>query len=285
MQHDSEASTVGLILSQDPRLLLGDIAVDEVDELLDSGDASGEVEGAHRVVSGLHDARKCVDKHALGIREVVRGGELAVEVAADHRGRARGEIAQTVGELGGVSRRHVLPGERAVLTELDCTKEVIAERIRSEVVDDLRRRDAGELGLTHLLAADEQPAVREHLVRQCNISGHQHRRPVDRVETKDVLAHKMHIRRPRLRELLRVGRAVLSAVTHSRGVVEQRVEPHVDHLRGVPRQRDTPRHARARHGDVGKTLLDKRHHFVVRATWLHRIGVRLVVRDQPILEG
>ena len=98
------------------------------------------------------------------------------------------------------------------------------------MIDDLRWCDAGELGLAHFFATDEQPAVGKHLVGQIDAGGHQHRRPVDGVEAKDVFAHQVHVRGPRLLELLRIGRASIGPVAHRGGVVEQCVEPHVDDL-------------------------------------------------------
>ncbi len=211
---------MGVVLGEHPRLLLGDVAIDQVDELLDGGDTRGEVKCTHRVISGLRGARQCVDQYALSIGEIVRRGQFAIKVAADHGGRPRGEIAQPVRELGGIARRHVLPGERPVLTKLDRAQKVIAECVGAEVVDDLRRCDAGELGLAHLLAADQQPAVGKHLVRKVDARRHQHRRPVDRVKSKDVLAHQVHVCRPRLLELLRIGGTRLRAIAHRGGVVE-----------------------------------------------------------------
>ena len=64
------------------------------------------------------------------------------------------------------------------------------------------RRDAGQLGLAHLLAADQQPAVREDLARQLEAGRHQHRRPDHRVEPQDVLADEVHVGRPGPREPL-----------------------------------------------------------------------------------
>ncbi len=113
-------------------------------------------------------------------------------VLADHGGHPGGQVAVVVGQFRGVPGGHVLPGERAVLAERNRAHEVVAERVRAEVVGDLRGGDAGQLRLGHLLAADQQPAVAEHLARQRKPGRHQHRRPDHRVEAQDVLADQVH---------------------------------------------------------------------------------------------
>ena len=77
--------------------------------------------------------------------------------------------------------------------------------------------------------------MREHLVRQRQTGGHQHGRPVHRVEAQNVLADQVDVGRPDRRELL-----VVLAVADGGDVVQQRVEPDVDDLLVVPRQGDAP---------------------------------------------
>ena len=110
------------------------------------------------LLNNLLDAR-------IRLIELAGGGQAPVAVAADHRDDARGEVAETVGEFGLVAGGEVLPRERAVLTERDRAQEVVAERVGAEYVGDLRRSNAGQLRLRHLLAADEQPPVTEDAPR------------------------------------------------------------------------------------------------------------------------
>ena len=140
------------------------------------------------------------------------------------------------------------------------------------------RCDAGELGLAHLLATDQQPAVPEDLLRDLEARGHQHGGPDDGVEAQDVLAHDVR-RRPAAGELLIVG-----AVADGRDVVEQGVEPHVDDVRLVPRDLDAPVERGAGDGEVGQARLDEREHLVPPALGLHEVGALLVERDQAVGE-
>ncbi len=218
-------------------------------------------------------------EHALvGLGELVRRGDAAVEVAADHGDHAGGQVAEAVRELGLVARAEVLPAERAVLAEGDGAHEVVAERVDAEGVGDGLRHDARELRLRHLLAADEQPAVAEDTAGRLLAERHEHGRPDDRVEAEDVLAHEVR-RGPTAAEPL-----VVDAVADGRDVVHQRLEPHVDHVALVPRDRDAPVEAGARDRQVLEAPADEREDLVARALGLDEVGALLVEREQPLAE-
>jgi len=59
---------------------------------------------------------------------------------------------------------------------------------------------------------------------------HEHRRPVHSVEAEDVLANHVHVGRPAALHCL-IQRRLVAILQAARDVPEQRVEPHVDHLR------------------------------------------------------
>ena len=124
-----ETGIVCGVLGEHPGCLLGDIEIDGVDELLHGDDAGGEVERDDRGVGLIGDLGQLRAQDLLGSGEVGRGREPALAVLVHHRRGTRGQVAQTVCELGGVPRRHVLPGERAILPEGDRPQEVVAEGI------------------------------------------------------------------------------------------------------------------------------------------------------------
>ncbi len=177
-----------------------------------------------------------------------------------------------------VAGGEVLPAERAVLPEVDRAQEVEAEGVRAEGVGDLVRRDAGELRLGHLLAPDEQPAVAEDLPRHFDTCGHEHGRPDDGVESSDVLADELH-GRPAAVELDLVG-----AVADRGHVVEQRLEPHIDHVVVIPGDLDAPVEARAGDRQVAQPLPHELHDLVAHALRLHEVGPVGVQVEQPLLE-
>ncbi len=207
----------------------------------------------------------------------VGGGlrEFAAEVLADHRGDAGRQVAVVVRQLAGVAGGEVLPGEGAVLAEGDRAEEVPAVRVHAEVRGQVLRLDAGQVRLGHLLTADHQPAVGRDLAGQGETLRHQHRRPDHRVEAEDVLADQVDVGREGLLEL-----GLVLVVADRRGVVQQRVDPHVDHVLVVPGDRDAPVEGRAGDGEVLQALAYEVHDLVARGLGLDEAGVGLVVGEE-----
>ena len=136
--------------------------------------------------------------------------------------------------------------------------------------------DPGELRLRHLLSADEQPAVRDHEVRRVDSGRVQHRRPRHGVEPQDVLADEVHTGPERLEEL-----AV--RVVERGDVVEQRLDPNVDDVLRIPRDRDPPAERRSRDRRVLQVLREA-DHFVQSRLRVDRCGrARVVLVDEPVL--
>ncbi len=132
-----------------------------------------------------------------------RVGNDAAAVVHRHVENAVREVAEVVGEIGVVPLHHLLVREVAVGPEALIGHEVIAEAVDAEVGDEVGGRDLVQARLAHLLAADEQPAVREHAAGRLEPGRHQHRRPVHRVETEDVLADEVVVDGPPLLEARR----------------------------------------------------------------------------------
>ena len=100
------------------------------------------------------------------------------------------------------------------------------------------------------------------------------------MEPGDVLADDVDVRRPeRLEPLL------VAAVADRRDVVQQGVEPDVDRLLGVERDRDAPGEPFAGDRDVLQTRLHEVDDLVPAALGLDEVGVRLVIGEQAVAEG
>ena len=110
----------------------------------------------------------------------------------------------------------------------------------------------------------------EDVLRERNVEGHEHGRPVHTMRGEDVLADEVVGGRPDRRA---VG---ISLVEGGGGahVVEQGVEPHVGHVVGVERQRNAPAEAclRAADAQVVQRLAQESADFVPT-----------VVRHDPVL--
>ena len=120
-----------------------------------------------------------------------------------------------------------------------------------------------------------------HPARQLELGRHQQRRPDHGVELEDVLGHHVQGGRP-----VALGQVLaLAGEAERRVVVEQRVEPDVHALLGVPGQRQAPFQRRPRERDVLQPLLDEGDRLVAAEVGDDEVGLLLVERFEPLLEG
>ncbi len=188
------------------------------------------------------------------------------EVLVHHAERAVEEVAEVVRELAVEARQQGLVREVAVEPERHLAEHEVADRVRAEVGGELQRIDHVARGLRHLLAVDGPPAVAEEEVRRAEPRGLQHRRPVDRVEARDLLAEHVDDLGPLGPEVV----AARRSLPQRRGVVvRQGVDPHVDDVRRVVGHGDAPGERRPRHRQVAQPRAHEREHLVEPLRRLH----------------
>ena len=235
-----------------------------------------------------HAGRQPVE--VAGERRVGRGlGHRAVPVAVDHGERAAGEVAEVVGQLGLVPRLEAGWGDRPVPAERHLAEAVEAERVGPEALDHAERVEHVPQRLGHLLFLQQQEAVDEQVLRRLVAGGEQQRGPVHAVEFEDVLADELIAGRPERWDQvsMRIG------IGQRRDVVQQRVEPHVEDLRVVPRHRHAPLQLGPCERNVLESLGDERPCLVEVALRHHEVGsvgVQLLElllkarqREEPVL--
>ena len=167
------------------------------------------------------------------------------------------------------------------MAELHVGHEVVAVGIHAEDLHQVGGLHAVALGLRHLLALGEQEAVAEHRVRDGQAGGHEHSRPDDAVEARDVLAHEVVLHGPALLEL---AGALLVAVADAREIGQQGVGPHVGHVALVEGQRHAPVEGGAADGQVLQAALHEGDHLVLARFRADEVGVLLVELQQRLLE-
>ena len=132
------------------------------------------------------------------------------------------------------------------------------------------------LGLAHLLAVDRPPAVGDDRDGGLQPQGQEHERPDDAVEADDVLAHHVPDGRPVFPE----HRGIVQ-IPHRRGVIDQGVEPDVNHVLLVARDRDAPLEGRTGHGLIPNLPPQEAHDLVVADARHDPAQVLFVMFDQP----
>ncbi len=116
----------------------------------------------------------------------------------------------------------------------------------------------------------------EHLPGRLHARGHEHGRPVHRVEPEDVLADEVQGRPVRGEPLL------VGPVPGRRDVVRQGVEPHVRDVLRVPRERDPPVERRPADREVPQAPPDQREDLVAADLRLHGRRRPRVVLEQRL---
>ena len=110
----------------------------------------------------------------------------------------------------------------------------------------------------------------EDLLRQRHPHAHEHRGPDDGMETHDLLADKVYVRRPVF--LIIVVFLILEAKCG--GVVEERVHPDIDHMARIKVHRDTPLEAGAGHAQILQAGVDEvLDHLIDAAARLQKISI------------
>ena len=148
-------------------------------------------------------------------------------------------------------------------------KQVIAHRVHAEHRNQIVGVNDVAARLRHFVLAEQKPRVAVNLFRERLAERHQHNRPVNRVETDNVLADDMHVGRPVF--FIKVAAAV--RVIAERGdIVGKRIDPDVNHVFRVKGDRNPPFKRGARDAKVLKTGFDE----VIEHLFFARFGVNEV---------
>ena len=189
--------------------------------------------------------------------------DYTVEITPDHRQGPAEQVAEIVCEIAVIAFDEALIREVAVLAMDHITQQEIPQRVGTVRIDDVEGLHDIAKALRHLLAAMVNEAMAEYGLRQRQPGAHEHGGPDDTVEAGDVLADDMKVGGPvRRRTAIRI----IPAEAKRRYIVDQRVEPHIDHMPRIVGQRDAPVESGAGHADIVETALDQADNLVAPAT-------------------
>ena len=277
IKNGGKAGAVGLhVLGEGPGGVLVDILVGPLDGLEDLLQAVLELVLVHLCLIAVTEALHHGEELVIQRRGFTLAGQPAAEILLHHGGGAAHQVAQVVGQIHIDGLDQKLVGEVAVGAEGEGPHEEEAEGVHAEVL----RQDIGihhvALALAHLAAVQKEPAVAVDLLRQGQIQAHEHGRPDDGVEADDLLAHEVDVGRP---ELLQTVTGVI-LIAQSGHVVEEGIDPHIDHVLGVEVHRHAPGEAGAGDAEILQTGLDEVvHHLVDTAAGLQEVGVLQKILD------
>ena len=129
----------------------------------------------------------------------------------------------------------------------------VPHRIHTEQLHQIVGVDHIAQALGHLVALHQQPGVTEHLLGQLLAHAHKENGPINGVETNDVLADQMQIRRPELLILFVV--IAIRVIAAEGDIVAQGIQPHIGHMAGVKFHGNAPGKAGAGNAQILQTGL------------------------------
>src|SRR5207253_2158980 len=110
--------------------------------------------------------------------------------------------------------------------------------------------------------------------------GHQERRPIDAVEAHNLFADHVHSG-PEFFVFTGVG----LTVSQCSNVIGERIEPDINHMLGIVRDRDAPRKGAAADRKIAQPATNKRKYLVPPSLWADEIRMFRKEGDQFVLEG
>ena len=248
VQHAGQTGLGVLALGQHPRRGGVDILVCVVDDLKHVSQRILEGIRLHVGFIAVTQTPGLLEQRGVLGAFVLLNGQIAAKVLVGHGGGAAQQVAEVVGQIHVDAVDEQLIGEVAVRAEREVAQQEVAQRVGAVALGQQIRVNDVALGLGHLAAVQQQPAVAVDVLGQGHIHAHQHRGPDDGVEADDLLADEMHIGRPE-GLVVAVGVFVVHEAERRR-VVEQRVDPDVHDMLGVEVNGDAPLEARAGDAEI-----------------------------------
>ena len=143
-------------------------------------------------------------------------------------------------------------------------------------------------GLAHLVAGDQQPAMRDNTARQWQASRNQKCRPVNRMEPDNVLADHVKVGRPPFPKPFVISPLLvvvsIRGKINARQIAGQGVVPDVKHLLGIIRPRHAPLDAFAADRDIAQTAPHETLHLITAEVRLDELRMLLVKLQEPVLK-
>ena len=157
----------------------------------------------------------------------------------------------------------------------------ITNRIHAEHIHQIIRIDDISLGFAHLAIALQQPRMSEYLLGQRQIQCHEENRPVDRMETDDVLADQVQICGPVLLKLLRV--VAVTVIADTGDIVGQSIQPYIHHVLRIEVHRNAPGKGRSGYAQILQARQKEVvHHLIFAGHRLNKLRMGVDVLDEAV---
>ena len=209
----------------------------------------------------------------------------AAEIFIAHRDGAGNEVAQHVRKVGIIPLGDEFPGNLPVIVEGHFVQDEITDGVHAVQPRQVVGIDDVALGFGHFPLALQEPGMTEHLFGQRLPHRHEEDRPIDGVETDDVLADEVQIGPAVILPIFLIQFAVIAVGVESdaRDIVDERVQPDIDDVLLVEIHGNAPLERGTGHAQILQALFQEViHHLVLAGYGLNELGVFFDVLDETV---
>ena len=136
-------------------------------------------------------------------------------------------------------------------------------------------------GFAHLAVTLQQPRMSEYLFRKWQVQCHQENRPVNRMETDDILTDQMQICRPVFFELLAA--VAVTVITDAGDVVGQCIQPYINDMFRIEIYRNAPFKGSTGYAQILKSRKKEVvHHLILSGNRLDKFRMGVDMFDQTV---
>ena len=152
----------------------------------------------------------------------------AVEILLRHSVRTADEITEIVGKVVVVSRYNALVGNRAIVGIRHLGECIISYTVNTEYLGKLISKHDVTARFAHLISSEIKPRMTKDLFGKRKLKCHKENRPINSMESQNILAYNMHVCGPIFLEMLTLlFKALVRIVTDSGNIIRQSVKPYV----------------------------------------------------------
>ena len=158
-----------------------------------------------------------------------------------HCMRTAYEISEIVGKIVVVSRDNGLVCDRSVCVIRHFGQSVMTHSVHTDILSEGIGKNNVALGFAHLVLSEIEPRMTKDFLGERQIQSHKEYRPINGVESKNILTDDMHVGGPIFFEMIALLiKALIGIVAKRRDIVCKSIQPYVNNVLIIKIYRDTP---------------------------------------------
>ena len=163
---------------------------------------------------------------------------IAAKILIWHGNCSVYKITKRIGKVWIHTLNHKLPWNNTIIFKRHFVKDKISYSVNAKHIYKVICINNIAFWLTHLTIALQKPWVSKYLLWKRFTECHKEYRPVNRMESDNILSDKMKVCRPEL--LILFAWVTVCIITYTCNIVSKSIKPHIDYMLIIKINRDTP---------------------------------------------